>query len=200
MFKLGLTGGIGSGKTKVADMLAEFGATVIDTDAIAHALTASGGQAISPIQAAFGDGAITSAGTLDRDYMRKLVFEDPSQRKRLESILHPLIALEVERQAKQATGCYVVFVVPLLVESGRWADRVDRVCVVDCEPQTQIERVQARSGLAPERIEQIMNAQASREQRLARADDVIDNGAHISLGELKAQVLGLHQRWCNLRG
>lgn len=200
MFKLGLTGGIGSGKSKVADMLAELGATVIDTDAIAHELTAANGGAIAPIRVAFGERAIAATGALDRDYMRALVFDDPGQRTRLESILHPMIAQEVQHQADQASGCYVVFVVPLLVESGRWTDRLDRVCVVDCERQTQIERVQARSGLSLERIEQIMDAQASRQQRLAAADDVIDNGVRISLGELKAQVLGLHQRWCNLAG
>ena len=198
MFKLGLTGGIGSGKTKVADMLAELGATVIDTDVIAHELTGAGGEAIEPIRAAFGDRAIAGNGALDRDYMRVRVFDAPDDRKRLEAIIHPLIAQEVERLAREAKGCYVVFVVPLLVESGRWVDRLDRVCVVDCEPQTQIDRVQARSGLSPERIEKIMAAQASREQRLAAAHDVIDNGGHISLCELKSQVLGLHQRWCNL--
>ena len=198
MFKLGLTGGIGSGKTKVADMLAELGATVIDTDLIAHALTAAGGLAIEPIRAAFGDQAIADTGALDRNYMRERVFDEPGDRKQLEAIIHPLIAQEAQLQAKQASGCYVVFVVPLLVESGRWVDRLDRVCVVDCEPQTQIERVQARSGLSQERIEKILAAQASREQRLACADDVIDNGIHISLGKLKSQVLGLHQRWCNL--
>lgn len=200
MFKLGLTGGIGSGKTRVADMLAELGATVIDTDVIAHALTGAGGLAIEPIRVAFGEQAIAPTGALDRDYMRARVFDEPNDRKRLEQIIHPLIAQEVEHQAKQAKGCYVVFVVPLLVESGRWVDRLDRVCVVDCEPQTQIERVRARSGLSDERIQQIIAAQASRQQRLAMADDVIDNGALISLGELTSQVLGLHQRWCNLAG
>lgn len=200
MFKLGLTGGIGSGKTKVADMLAELGATVIDTDVIAHALTAVGGQAIEPVRTAFGEQAISATGAMDRDYMRDRVFNEPSDRKRLEAILHPLIAQEVQRQTSQASGCYVVFVVPLLIESGRWVDRVDRVCVVDCDRQTQIERVQTRSGLSRERIEQIIEAQASREQRLAAADDVLDNGAHISTTELRAQVLGLHQQWCNLTG
>lgn len=200
MFKLGLTGGIGSGKSKVAEMLAALGATVIDTDVIAHELTAPSGRAIDAIRSAFGDRAIAANGALDRRYMRTLVFDVPDERKRLEAILHPLIGQEAERQANEAQGCYVVFVVPLLVESGRWVDRLDRVCVVDCEPQTQIERVQARSGLNRERIEQIIEVQASREQRLALADDVIDNGAHISLGELESQVLGLHQRWCNLVG
>lgn len=200
MFKLGLTGGIGSGKTKVADMLARLGAAVIDTDAIAHSLTAPGGQAIEPVRAAFGERAIAATGALDRDYMRTRVFDDPGERLRLEAIMHPLIANEVERLAAEAQGLYVVFVVPLLVESGRWADRLDRVCVVDCDRQTQIERVQARSGLSTERIEQILAAQASRQKRLAAADDVIDNGAHISLSQLNSQVLGLHQRWCNLAG
>lgn len=200
MFKLGLTGGIGSGKTKVADMLAELGAAVIDTDAIAHAITAPAGVAIEPIRAAFGDRAMTAAGSLDRDYMRARVFDNPSERERLQAILHPLIGLEAERQAGQSQGLYLVFVVPLLVESGRWIDRLDRVCVVDCERQTQIERVRARSGLSTERIEQIMAAQATREQRLEAAHDVIDNGAHITLQELHSQVLGLHQRWCNLAG
>lgn len=200
MFKLGLTGGIGSGKTKVADMLAGLGAAVIDTDAIAHSLTAPGGQAIEPVRAAFGERAIAATGALDRDYMRTRVFDDPGERLRLEAIMHPLIANEVERLAAEAQGLYVVFVVPLLVESGRWADRLDRVCVVDCDRQTQIERVQARSGLSTERIEQILAAQASRQKRLAAADDVIDNGAHISLSQLNSQVLGLHQRWCNLAG
>ena len=198
MFKLGLTGGIGSGKTMVADMLSELGASVVDTDVIAHELTAPNGLAIESIRAVFGDTAIAASGALDREYMRALVFDEPAQRKRLEAILHPMIAQQVEHQAINAQGCYAVFVVPLLLESGRWKERVDRICVVDCEPQTQIKRVQARSGFSLARIEQILAVQASRQQRLACADDVIDNGAHISLGELKSQVLGLHQRWCNL--
>lgn len=200
MFKLGLTGGIGSGKTQVANQLASLGATVIDTDEIAHRLTAPHGLAVEPIRLAFGNLAIKSDGSLDRDHMRTLVFEKPEARAELENILHPLIAREAEQQASQAKGCYTVFVVPLLVEKGRWRDRVDRVCVVDCEPETQIERVQRRSGLSKARIEQIMQAQATRHERLAAADDVIDNGARISCEMLQAQVLGLHQQWCNLAG
>lgn len=200
MFKLGLTGGIGSGKTAVAQHLSELGATVVDTDAIAHALTAPEGTAIDPIRTAFGDQAIGSDGAMDRTFMRDLVFREPTQRQRLEGILHPLIGAEVERQAALARGRYLVFVVPLLVESGRWIDRLDRVCVVDCDRQTQLARVQARSGLSQQRIEQIMAAQATREQRLAKADDVIDNGAGISLVELRDQVLVLHEQWCNLAG
>jgi len=198
MLKIGLTGGIGSGKSAVADSLAAFGASIVDTDVIAHTLTAPGGAAIDDIRLAFGDQSLSADGALDRDYMRALVFEQPAQRKRLEAILHPLIAHQAQRQAQKAEGCYVVFVVPLLVESGRWRDRLDRICVVDCDKLTQIERVRARSGLSVERIEQILSAQASREQRLACADDVVDNGAHMTLQGLKSQVLGLHQRWCKL--
>ena len=198
MLKIGLTGGIGSGKSAVADSLATLGASIIDTDVIAHALTAPGGAALAPIQVAFGPQAIGQNGALDRDYMRDLVFEQPEQRKQLEAILHPLIAQTVQSQAQCATGTYVVFVVPLLVESGRWRDRVDRVCVVDCDETTQIKRVQARSGLDISRIMQILQAQATRQERLAYADDVIDNGSHMTLRVLESQVLGLHQRWCNL--
>lgn len=198
MLKIGLTGGIGSGKSAVADMLEGLGASIVDTDVIAHALTAPNGEAIDAIRMAFGDQAITSSGSLDRDHMRALVFEQPEQRKRLEGILHPLIAQEVERQAQQARGQYLVFVVPLLVESGRWRDRVDRICVVDCDEDTQRDRVQARSGLTRQRVDQILQAQAARSARLSCADDVIDNAEQMTLQGLESQVLGLHQHWCNL--
>jgi dephospho-CoA kinase len=199
MLKIGLTGGIGSGKTQVANQLAQLGATVIDTDEIAHELSAAGGSAIEPIRQAFGDSAIAANGAMDRDFMRALVFEQPQARRQLEAILHPLIGQQVQQAAASATGLYVVFVVPLLVESGRWRDRVDRICVVDCEPQTQVQRVMRRSGLTPARIEQIMQVQASRAERLACADDVIDNSAQVSCEALQDQVLGLHRQWCNLR-
>lgn len=198
MLKIGLTGGIGSGKTKVADLLASWGASVIDTDQIAHDLTAPGGQAIEPLRRQFGPGVLEASGALNRQKMRELVFADPNRRRELEAILHPLIAQEVQLQATRATGLYVVFVVPLLVESGRWLDRVDRVCVVDCDQQTQIQRVQARSGLALETIKQILNAQATREQRLAVADDILVNSAQTSLADLENQVLDLHKGWCKL--
>jgi dephospho-CoA kinase len=200
MFKLGLTGGIGSGKTRVANLLASWGATVIDTDEIAHMLTAPQGLAIAPIQQAFGDTVIDAGGALDRVRMRELVFADQTQRAELESILHPLIAQEVIRQAGEARGLYTVFVVPLLVESGRWRDRIDRLCVVDCEVSTQIERVQARSAIPTETIHRILKAQATREQRLEVADDVIINNKSTSLGLLENQVLVLHKGWCNLAG
>jgi dephospho-CoA kinase len=200
MFKLGLTGGIGSGKTQVANLLGAWGADVIDTDLIAHALTAAGGRAIEPISKAFGSEVIDASGALDRVRMRELVFAERAQRTQLESILHPLIAQEVMVQAEQARGLYAVFVVPLLVESGRWLDRIDRLCVVDCEESTQIERVQARNGIALETIRKILDAQATRAQRIALADDVVDNSKGISMAELEKQVLVLHQAWCNLAG
>ena len=198
MFKLGLTGGIGSGKTYVANLLAGWGASVIDTDQIAHALTAPEGLAIAPIRAAFGSDVISLEGALDRSKMRELVFSSPAKRVTLEEILHPLIAQEVLVQAKTATGLYAVFVVPLLVESGRWRDRIDRLCVVDCDEATQIARVQARSGIPTDTIRRILDAQASREQRLAVADDIIVNSARTTVQELEKQVLVLHEGWCNL--
>jgi dephospho-CoA kinase len=198
MFKLGLTGGIGSGKTHVANLLASWGATVVDTDLIAHQLTAPGGAAIQAIRECFGQGLIDAQGALDRGQMRDLVFADPQRRVELEGILHPLIGEEVIRQAQAATGMYAVFVVPLLVESGRWRDRIDRLCVVDCEPETQIARVQARSGIPVETIRRIMAAQATRNERLAAADDIVANMDSTSLADLEKQVLVLHKAWCNL--
>lgn len=198
MFKLGLTGGIGSGKTYVANLLVGWGASVIDTDQIAHALTAPAGLAILPIRAAFGSDVISPEGALDRARMRELVFSNPAKRATLEAILHPLIAQEVSAQAKVATGHYAVFVVPLLVESGRWRDRIDRLCVVDCDEATQIARVQARSGIPTDTIRRILGAQASRAQRLAVADDIISNSANTTVQELEKQVLVLHEGWCNL--
>jgi dephospho-CoA kinase len=198
MFKLGLTGGIGSGKTHVANLLASWGATVIDTDLIAHQLTAPGGAAINAIGHAFGAGLIDENGALDRARMRELVFADTGRRIELEGILHPLIAEEVLRQAHEAKGLYAVFVVPLLIESGRWRDRVDRLFVVDCEEETQIVRVQARSAIPIETIRRIMAAQVSRTERLRAADDIVSNMATTSLANLEKQVLVLHKAWCNL--
>lgn len=197
-FKLGLTGGIGSGKTQVANLLAGWGASVIDTDLIAHSLTAPGGQAIEPIRQMFGAEVFELSGALNRARMRELVFADPARRVELEAILHPLIGQAVRQEAEQAQGLYVVFVVPLLVESGRWRQQIDRLCVVDCDQLTQIERVQSRSGLALATIQKILAAQATREQRLAVADDVIDNSKAVTMSDLEKQVLVLHQGWCNL--
>ncbi|HLU18813.1 MAG TPA: dephospho-CoA kinase [Pusillimonas sp.] len=198
MLKIGLTGGIGSGKTQVADFFASWGASVIDTDAIAHQLTAPGGAAIGPIRAEFGPQAIAPDGSLDRRAMRELVFADPDARRRLEAILHPMIRQVTREQAQQATGCYLVFVVPLLIESGRWRDEVDRICVVDCDPATQVARVQARSGLTQEAIERIMSVQVGREARLAAADDIVLNDGGTTLDELEARSRALHDAWCKL--
>ncbi len=174
---IGLTGGIGSGKSFVADLLAARGAAIIDTDVIAHQLTAPAGAAMPAIREAFGPAFVTPEGALDRAAMRALVFSDPAARKRLEAILHPLISAETEAAAMKAVGDYLVFVVPLLVESGRWKQRVDRVLVVDCPEALQVERVMRRNQLAPAQVEAIMASQASRAQRLAAADDVIVNDA-----------------------
>ncbi|MFM2067321.1 MAG: hypothetical protein RLZZ584_2230 [Pseudomonadota bacterium] len=192
---IGLTGGIGSGKSTVARLWAELGATVIDTDAIAHALTAPGGAAIAPIAAHFGAAMINADGALDRARMRELVFSQPQARTELEAIIHPLIRLETEHQAAAAPpGAVRVFDVPLLVESPRWRERVDRVLVVDCDAATQVARVVARSGWTPEAVQRVIAQQASRAQRRAVADAVILNQDR-TVDELRAEVTALHQRW-----
>lgn len=196
--KIGLTGGIGSGKSYVAALLEQWGASIVDTDVIAHQLTAPQGAAIASIRQQFGDSFITAAGAMCRDQMRELVFNDPSQRQILQGILHPLIRDFTFRQVEQAQGCYVVVVVPLLVESGRWIDQVDRVCVVDCEEATQIARVQQRSGLTLDQIKRIMDAQATRAQRLAVADDIILNDAQTTLAQLTQCTQEKHQQWLGL--
>lgn len=198
MLRIGLTGGIGSGKTRVSDMLGGLGAAIIDTDQIAHQLTAPGGLAIAPIREVFGADMIDQTGALNRAAMRTLVFAEPVRRKQLEGIIHPLIAQEVLRQAECRGGVYQVFVVPLLVESGRWIDRVDRVCVVDCDEQTQLARVIARNQMSEQTVRQMMAAQATRSQRLAAADDVVINDGTTTLEDLRKQVLDLHSAWCNL--
>lgn len=195
-FSVGLTGGIGSGKTTVADMFAARGAALVDTDQIAHRLTAPGGAAIPEIHAQFGQAFLTSQGAMDRTKMRAHVFSDPDAKARLEAILHPLIRIETERAAEQAKGAYLVFVVPLLVESGTWKQRVSRVLVVDCQEQTQIWRVTSRSGLPESQIRAIIAAQASRQQRLAAADDVIDNDGDALA--LLPQVDRLHALYASL--
>jgi dephospho-CoA kinase len=190
---IGLTGGIGSGKSAVADMLGDWGAAVIDADAVAHALTAPGGEAIEAIREAFGETVIGADGALERSRMRELAFADPAQRARLESILHPLIGARLRELADSLPGPYVVLVVPLLVESlRRWRERVDRIVVVDCAPELQVRRVMQRSGLTAQQVQRILQAQATREQRLAAADEVIDNST--DLESLRRQALELHRR------
>jgi dephospho-CoA kinase len=189
---VGLTGGIGSGKSAAADEFARLGATVVDTDAISHELTAAGGAALPQIEAVFGKGALGPDGALERKRMRERVFADPAARRALEGILHPMIREESRRRIAAAPGPYVVHVVPLLVESGEYARRVDRVLVVDVPEEVQVARVRSR-GLAEEQIRRIIASQASRAERLAAADDVIDNGG--SLEALRARVRALHEKY-----
>ena len=192
-FVVGLTGGIGSGKSAVAALFAELGADIVDTDAIAHQLTGRGGAAIEPIRAAFGGSVITPEGALDRAAMRRLVFSDPAAKQRLEAILHPMIRVEADLRCVSAQGAYVILVVPLLVETGSYRGRVDRILVVDCAEATQVARTMARSGLTEAEVRAIMAVQAGREARLAAADDVIDNDG--GLEALRAQVEALHRRY-----
>lgn len=188
--RLGLTGGIGSGKSTVAALLGHLGAAIVDADDISRSFTAVGGAAIAPIAAQFGPDFINSEGALDRDRMRALVYADASARKRLEAIVHPLVGKEIERQSEAAirAGCgCLVFDVPLLVESGYWRQKVDRVLVIDCTPEVQIARVMARSGLTRDAIGKIIASQASRELRLYAADAVVFND-HPDLDPLAHKV------------
>lgn len=172
---IGLTGGIGSGKTTVANLFAARGVALVDTDLIAHALTGPGGAAMPAIAKAFGDSVLAPDGRLDRATMRALVFTDPDARARLEAILHPMIRAQAASELEQAQGLYAMLVVPLMVESGAWLDRLDRLLVVDCPTEVQIDRVMKRSALSREQVLAIMATQASREVRLQAADDTIDN-------------------------
>nr|WP_314540417.1 dephospho-CoA kinase [uncultured Massilia sp.] len=174
-FSVGLTGGIGCGKTTVADLFAARGAAVIDTDQIAHSLTAPHGAAMPALLAEFGPEFATPDGALDRARMRALVFTDPGARQRLEAILHPRIREATAAAALVATGPYTIFVVPLLIESGTWRERVARILAIDCPEEVQVARVMARNGLAEAQVRAIMAAQVSRGERLAAADDVVLN-------------------------
>ena len=189
-FSVGLTGGIGCGKSTVADLFAARGASLVDTDVLAHQLTAPGGAAMPALLRAFGPAFATPEGAMDRTRMRDLVFADPGARSRLEAILHPMIRAATVAAAAAATGPYVVFVVPLLVESGNWRERVERILAIDCREETQIARVMARNGLPEAQVRAIMAAQATRQQRLDAADDVIDND--VGLEALIPQVDRLH--------
>ena len=191
-----LTGGIGSGKSSVAQLFAERGIEVVDADALAHQLTGPGGAALPPIVGEFGADALDASGALDRTRMRRLAFSDPAARSRLEAILHPMIRAETERRARTARSPYLILMIPLLVESGAPRSRCDRVLVVDCPEEEQILRTMRRSSLSREEVQAILATQASRETRLARADDVIDNGADPS--RLAPQVEALHRRYLEL--
>ena len=190
MIRLGLTGGIGSGKSTVAQMFVDVGATLIDADAISRAATATGGSAMAGIVAKFGVKLVTEQGALNRDAMRELVFSDPQARLELQAIIHPLVSLESERLAEQArlTNCsLLVFDIPLLVESNRLRQQLHRVLIVDCDEASQISRVVLRSGWTPDAVKNVIAHQASRIQRLAAADMVINN-QDITLKELALQV------------
>ena len=192
--RLGLTGGIGSGKSSVATLLVNHhGVTLIDADAIARQVTASGGAALPAIRAHFGDTIFTPEGDLDRASLRALVFRDPEARHRLEGIVHPLVAqqsLDALQIAESRDAPCVVLDIPLLLESGHWRERVHRVLVVDCEPSVQQRRVRARSGLAPTEVERIIASQMPRVQRLTGADAVLDNSGD-DLDQLRTKVAEL---------
>ena len=191
-FVVGLTGGIGSGKSAAAAEFASLGASVVDTDAIAHELTAGNGLAVSQIRNMFGEKAIGADGAMDRSVMRELAFSDPAARKKLEAILHPLIRQESARRIAAAAGPYVIHVVPLLIESDDYRSRVDRVLVVDSPEETQLARVKGR-GLSDDQIRKIIGAQVPRRVRLEAADDLIDNAG--TLDELRKQVGKLHKKY-----
>ncbi|HXZ50139.1 MAG TPA: dephospho-CoA kinase [Usitatibacter sp.] len=198
-FTVGLTGGVGSGKTSVSTRLAALGATVVDTDEISRRLTAAGGAAMAALREAFGGRFVTAGGALDRAAMRALVFEDPAARARLEAVLHPAIRAEAERELAGARGAYSVLVVPLFFETGGasgpggYRSRIDRTLVVDCPEALQVERTAKRSGLAPAEVRSIMAAQWPRWRRLQAADDVIWNGG--DEGALDAQCAALDARY-----
>ena len=193
---VGLTGGIGCGKSAATQMFAALGAAIVDTDEISRALTASGGGAMRALESAFGPDYLNADGSLDRARMRAIVFSDPQAKRQLEAILHPLIRAESRSRIAAATGPYVILVVPLLLETGAYADLVSRVLVVDCDEKLQIARTMARSGLDEDQVRSIMKAQLLRRERLQRADDVLQNDADIAA--LRTQVEALHQRYLEL--
>ena len=192
-YVVGLTGGVGSGKSTVADLFVELGAALVDTDAIAHELTGPKGAAIPALISAFGPAVLNAAGALDRVQMRQRVFADAKAREVLESILHPMIRALSAQRCQSADAPYVILAVPLLVESASYRERCDRVLVVDCPETQQIDRVMARNGLSVDEVKAIMAAQATRAQRLAVADDMVSNKT--DLASLKTQVLSLHQKY-----
>jgi dephospho-CoA kinase len=189
-FSIGLTGGIGSGKSTVADLFAARGASIVDTDLIAHGMTAPHGPAMPAIIAEFGPEFADASGAMDRTRMRDLVFADAGAKARLEAILHPRIRDAALAAGAAATGAYVIYAVPLLIESGTWRARVTRILAVDCPEEVQIARVMARNNLPEAQVKAIMAAQVSRQARLAAADDVIENSAGIDA--LTPQIERLH--------
>ena len=196
VYCIGLTGGIGSGKSAVSGRFAAHGITIVDTDQIARALTQPGGKAMRAIRETFGDSVIDAAGRLNRVAMREKIFADTRLKQQLESILHPLIRDESNRQCLAATSPYVIMDVPLLAESEPFRRRCHRICVVDCPEALQIARVMQRNGLSEQQVRAIIAHQATRQTRLGMADDVIDNQS--SLSHLEAQVDLLHQKYLSL--
>ena len=197
VWRIGLTGGIGSGKSTAAHVLAQLGAAVIDADAVARSVTAPGGPAMAPLRAAFGDAVIDAQGGLDRQHMRELAFSDAKAKAQLEAIVHPLVKAAIDGQAQSALDAgarVLVFDIPLLVESGRWRDRVDGVLVIDCSEDTQIARVQARNGWPRAQILAVIQAQATRAQRQAAADWLILNEG-LGLDAFAAAVAQLARQW-----
>jgi len=193
--RIGLTGGIGSGKSTVARMLVECGAHLVDTDAIARSLTAAGGAALEPIAQAFGEAAISADGALDREHMRAVVFADAGAKRRLEAILHPLIGQRAAAEAAAGRpGQPVVFDVPLLAESRHWRERVQRIVVIDCSEQTQAVRVAVRPGWTHEAARRVIEQQAPRATRRAIADAVIHN-EEVSMARLADEVRELYRWW-----
>jgi dephospho-CoA kinase len=193
---VGLTGGIASGKSTAAELFAELGIDIIDTDHLAHLISGPGGLAIPAIIENFGEEFLDEHGALNRSRMREDVFKTPDHRKQLEEIMHPMIREAVEHRVSHAQSCYVIVVVPLLYESAFFKERVDRIVVVDCEQETQFQRALKRSGMDSEILAGIMKAQASRSQRLSIADDVIENNG--DLESLKGQVRALDGRYRHL--
>ena len=194
--RIGLTGGVGSGKSTVARTLVQCGAVLVDTDAIARSITLAGGAALPALAATFGAAIIGADGALDRERMRTLAFADPTAKQRLEAIVHPLIGEEARLQAEAAGEQTIVFDVPLLSESGHWRARVQRILVVDCSEQTQVRRVVARSGWSEDAVRAVIAQQAPRAQRRAIADAVIDNDA-LTLDALQTETRALWVLWNN---
>ncbi len=195
-YVVGLTGGIGSGKTAVADAFATLGVEIVDADALAHRISAAGAQGFAAIRVAFGDAIVGADGELDRAALRHLVFADVAARRRLEGILHPLIRAEAERQVRSWRGAYGIVVVPLLLEREGLRSIIDRILVVDCPEDEQVRRVVARSGLSTEEVHAIMATQFDRARRRAAGDDIVDNSGTISA--IAPQVRALDRRYREL--
>lgn len=198
MLKIGVTGGLGSGKSTVTQAFARLGVPVIDTDEISRKLTSAGGAALPRLREAFGDAVFDANGTLDRKALRALILDDDAARNRLEAILHPMIYAETVRQLEGTVAPYVLIVVPLLVETAMYQRLLDRVLVVDSSPELQVARALARGGWDEAEIRSMLTKQASRQARLAVADDVIDNSG--TLADLHRQVLALHKKYRELAG